>query len=348
MRHEFTVSKPIAKARLHFAGLGLGLANVNGSPVSDQVFDPAWTQFDKRILFRTHDVTEQLKEGENCLALMLGNGWYNPLPLKMWGNRNIRDALPLGRPRAMVLLIIDHPDGTTTTVKSGEGWKMAEGPTIRNSIYLGEERDARLDPAGWDFPEFDDAAWKPVNLTDHPLEPLMPLSMQPVRLQEPIAAKAITTPQPGVHIVDFGVNFTGVPEITINVPAGTKIVMRFGELLHEDGTLNFLTSTAGQIKGLKKMRMETWFRKAGWCAGVCWQQNVYIARGGGTEVFVPRFTFHGFRYMEITGLPLTPNVEHFRAFPLHTDVPSVGSFSCSNEDLNRIQKSPAARFWRTS
>ncbi|MFN9025930.1 MAG: alpha-L-rhamnosidase N-terminal domain-containing protein, partial [Akkermansiaceae bacterium] len=146
MRHEFTVSKPIAKARLHFAGLGLGLANVNGSPVSDQVFDPAWTNFDKRILFRTHDVTDHLKEGENCLALMLGNGWYNPLPLKMWGNRNIRDSLPLGRPRAIALLVIDHPDGTTTTVKSGEGWKMAEGPTVRNSIYLGEERDARLDP----------------------------------------------------------------------------------------------------------------------------------------------------------------------------------------------------------
>ena len=119
MRHEFVISKPIVKARLHFAGLGLGLANVNGSPVSDQVFDPAWTNFDKRILFRTHDVTEQLREGENCLALMLGNGWYNPLPLKMWGNRNIRDSLRLGRPRAIALLVIDHPDGTTTTVKSG-------------------------------------------------------------------------------------------------------------------------------------------------------------------------------------------------------------------------------------
>ncbi|MCE2960253.1 MAG: family 78 glycoside hydrolase catalytic domain [Akkermansiaceae bacterium] len=339
MRHEFTVSKPIAKARLHFAGLGLGLANVNGSPVSDQVFDPAWTNFDKRILFRTHDVTDHLKEGENCLALMLGNGWYNPLPLKMWGNRNIRDSLPLGRPRAIALLVIDHPDGTTTTVKSGEGWKMAEGPTVRNSIYLGEERDARLDPVGWDLPEFDDMSWKPVHLTDHPLEPLMPLKMQPVRKQEPISAKAITTPQPGVHIVDFGVNFTGVPEIAINVPAGTKIVVRFGELLHEDGTLNFLTSTAGQIKGLKKDAQGNMVPKGGpGSPEFAWQQNVYIARGGGTEVFVPRFTFHGFRYMEISGLPETPKTENFRAFPLHTDVPSVGSFSCSNDDLNRIQE----------
>jgi alpha-L-rhamnosidase len=339
MRHEFTVSKPIAKARLHFAGLGLGLANVNGSPVSDQVFDPAWTNFDKRILFRTHDVTDHLQEGENCLALMLGNGWYNPLPLKMWGNRNIRDSLPLGCPRAIALLVIDHPDGTNTTVKSGEGWKMAEGPTVRNSIYLGEERDARLDPAGWDFPEFDDTSWKPVHLTEHPLEPLMPLKMQPVRKQEPISAKAITTPQPGVHIVDFGVNFTGVPEIAINVPAGTKIVVRFGELLHEDGTLNFLTSTAGQIKGLKKDANGNMVPKGGpGSPEFAWQQNVYIARGGGTEIFVPRFTFHGFRYMEISGLPETPKTENFRAFPLHTDVPSVGSFSCSNEDFNRIQE----------
>ncbi len=339
MRREFTVSKPISRARLHFAGLGLGLANVNGSPVSDQVFDPAWTHFDKRILFRTHDVTEQLVEGENCLALMLGNGWYNPLPLRMWSHRNIRDSIPTGRPRAIVLLVIDHPDGTSTTVKSGDGWKMAEGPTVRNSIYLGEERDARLEPAGWDLAEFDDASWKPVNLTDHALDPLMPLRMQPVRKQDPISAKAITSPKPGVHIVDFGVNFTGIPEITLNVPAGTKIVMRFGELLHPDGSLNFLTSTAGQIKGMKNGPDGTQVPKGGPGAPeFAWQQDVYIARGGGMEVFVPRFTFHGFRYMEITGLSEKPKVEDFRAFPLHTDVPSVGSFSCSNEDLNRIQE----------
>lgn len=339
MRHEFTVSKPIAKARLHFAGLGLGLANVNGSPVSDQVFDPAWTHFDKRILFRTHDVTEQLKQGENCLALMLGNGWYNPLPLRMWSHRNIRDSIPTGRPRAIVLLVIEHPDGTTTTVKSGEGWKIATGPTIRNSIYLGEERDARLDPAGWDFPEYDDSAWQPVHLTDHPLEPLMPLKMQPVRIKEQILAKAITTPKEGVHIVDFGVNFTGVPEIKLNVPTGTKITFRFGELLNADGTLNFLTSTAGQIKGMKDGPDGTKVPKGGPGAPeFAWQQDVYIARGHPAEIFVPRFTFHGFRYMEVSGMPLAPKTEDFRAFPLHTDVPSVGSFSCSNEDFNRIQE----------
>ncbi len=339
MRHEFTVSKPIVRARLHFAGLGLGLANVNGSAVSDQVFDPAWTDFDKRILFRTHDVTEQLNEGKNCLALMLGNGWYNPLPLRMWSHRNIRQSIPTGRPRAIALLVIDHPDGTSTTVKSGEGWKMAAGPTVRNSIYLGEERDARLDPAGWDFPEFDDASWQSVNLTDHPLEPLMPLKMQPVRIQEPITAKAITTPQPGIHIVDFGVNFTGVPEIKLNVPEGTKITFRFGELLNADGTLNFLTSTAGQIKGMKDGPDGTKVPKGGPGAPeFAWQQDVYIAHGKSAEIFVPRFTFHGFRYMEISGLLLTPKTEDFRAFPLHTDVPNAGSFSCSNEDFNRIQE----------
>jgi alpha-L-rhamnosidase len=339
MRHEFHLSKPITRARLHFAGLGLGLANINGSPVADQVFDPAWTHFDKRILFRTHDVTAQLNQGANCLALMLGNGWYNPLPLRMWSHRNIRDSIPTGRPRAMVLLVVDHPDGSSTTVKSGEGWKMADGPTLRNSIYLGEERDARLEPAGWDLVEFNDEDWKAVRLTDHPLEPLMPLRMQPVRKQEPILARTITSPQPGVHIIDFGVNFTGVPEITMNVPAGTRMVMRFGELLNPDGSLNFLTSTAGQIKGMKDGPDGTKVPKGGPGAPeFAWQQNVYIARGEGTEVFVPRFTFHGFRYMEITGLPEPPRPEDFRAFPLHTDVPSAGSFSCSNPDLNRIQE----------
>jgi len=345
MRHEFTVSKPVLRARLHVAALGLGLANINGSPVYDQVFDPAWTHFDKRILFRSHDVTKHLAEGNNCLGLMLGNGWYNPLPLRMWGHRNIRQSIPVGRPRAIALLVIDHPDGTSTTVKSGEGWKTAAGPTIRNSIYLGEERDARLDPAGWDLTDFDDSAWQPVRLTDHPLEPLMPLQMPPVRKKEPVLAQAISSPKQGIYIVDFGQNLTGLAETKIDAPAGTTIVFRFGELLNEDGTLNGLTSVAGQIKGLRDDPDGTKVPKGGPGAPeYAWQQNVYITRGGGVETFVPRFTFQGFRYMEITGLPYKPQLGDFRAFPLRTDLASAGSFTCSDPDLNRIQEICRATF----
>lgn len=338
MRREFSLEKPVTRARLHVAGLGLCLPSLNGEAIAEHVFDPPWTNFDKRILYRTHDVTGLLKEGDNCFGLELGNGWFNPLPLRMWGHRNIRGALPVGRPRAIALLVIEHPDGTSTTVTSGEKWKTTEGPTLRNSLYLGEHRDARLDPEGWNTPGFDSSAWTPVHLADAPLDPLQPLDMPPARLKEAITAKSVNAVSPGLHIVDFGVNFTGIPEIKIDAPAGTEIKFRFGELLHDDGTLNPMTSVAGQIKGMKKGPEGTDIPKGGPGAPeYAWQKNSYIAQGGG-ETFRPKFTYHGFRYMEISGLEKAPETSAIRAFPLHTDLASVGTFSCSNELLNTIQE----------
>lgn len=336
MRREFEVSKPVIRARLHFAGLGLGMASIDGQVLDNHEFNPPWTNFEERILFSSHDVTDRIKQGKHCLGIRLGNGWYNPLPLRMWGHRNIRGSLPIGRPRAIALLVVDHPDGTSTTIATGEGWTTAQGPTIRNSIYLGEERDARLEPQGWDKPGFDDNKWSKAKVIDSPLEPLQPLQMPPVRTKGGYSAQSVASPSPGVYIVDFGVNLTAVPGIRIKAPAGTRITFRYGELLNKDGSLNPLTSIAGQIKGFKKDTQES---KGGPGAPeFAWQQDVYIARGGGEEIFVPRFTFHAFRYMEITGLTEAPSPKDFSALPFHTDLPNAGSFSCSNEDLNRIQE----------
>jgi len=336
MRREFEVTKPVTRARLHVTGLGLCIPSLDGQPLADHAFDPAWTNFDKRILFRSHDVTDMLKEGKHCLGIQLGNGWFNPLPLRMWSHRNIRGSIPTGRPRAIALLVMDHPDGTTTTVTTGDGWKTTQGPTIRNSIYLGEERDARLEKDGWDKPGFDASAWEKVRITAAPLEPLQPLHMPPVRAKGVLETKSVSSPSEGVHIIDFGQIFTGIPEIKLSAPAGTRLTFRFGELLHADGTLNPMTGVAGQIKGYKDGTKDP---KGGPGAPeFAWQQNVYIAKGGGVEVFQPRFTFHSFRYMEITGLPEVPAAADCRAFPLRTDIPDAGKFSCSDEDLNRIQE----------
>ncbi len=339
LRKEFTVEKPIARARLHVAGLGYALASLNGERLADQALDPPWTNFDKRILFRTHDVTENLTEGANTLGLALGNGWYNLEPLRMWGHRVFRDSLPSGRPRAIALLVIDHPDGSQTTLATGDGWRVTEGPSLRHSIFLGEVRDARRALPGWDKPGFDDSAWRAANVTDHPLDPLKPiLDMPPVRAAESFPATAVTEPKPGVFIVDFGKNFTGVPELKLDLPAGTEITLRYGELLHADGTLNPMTGVAGQIKGTRR-NAEGEERPIGGPGAplIAWQQDVYIARGGG-ETYIPDFTFHGFRYMEITGLPAAPEVEDFRGHFLRSDVPSVGSFSSSNGLFNKIQE----------
>jgi alpha-L-rhamnosidase len=339
LRKEFTLEKPAVRARLHIAGLGYCLPSINGSRLADQPLDPPWTNFEKRILFRTHDVTSSLAQGSNCLGLTLGNGWFNPLPLRMWGGRNIREALPTGRPRAIALLVIDHPDGSRTTVTTGKGWTFTEGPTLRNSVFLGEERDERLAIPGWDKPGFDASPWKPARVAEASLDPLKPiLDMPPVRRTETIPPVAVTSPAEGVHIVDFGVNFTAIPEIRLNVPAGTRMMLRFGEILHADGTLNPMTSVCGQIKGMRKNKdgVEAPIGGPG-APPIAWQQDVYTARGGG-ETYRPDFTFHAFRYMEITGLPAAPKPDDIRGIRIHSDLPDAGSFSCSNELFNRIQK----------
>lgn len=335
LRKEFVLEKPVVRARLHIAGLGIGIPSLNGSRVGDEPLGPPWTNFDKRVLYSTFDVTKQLSEGANCLGIALGNGWYNPLPLRFWGHRNIRGSLPVGRPRAIAMLVVEHADGATTTVATGEGWKTGTGATVFNNLYLGEVRDARLAVPGWDKAGFDASAWKPARVTEDTLDALQPIETPPVRLLEAIPAVAVTTPAPGTHIVDFGENFTGVPEIKINAPAGTKVTLRFGELLHADGMLNVMTSVAGQIKGKKKDSDESVGGPG--APDIAWQQDVYIAAGGG-ETYRPDFTFHAFRYMEVTGLPEAPAAADVRAFHTHSDLPSASAFSCSNPLLNDIQE----------
>jgi len=339
IRHDFEISKPIVRARLHIAGIGYALASLNGGRIADQVLDPPWTNFDKRILFRTHDVTENVAQGANCIGITLGNGWYNLEPLRMWGHRVFRESLPSGRPRVIAMLVIEHPDGTQTKVTTGDDWRVADGPTLRHSIFLGEKRDARLEIADWDKPGFDAADWRPTRVVDRPLEPLKPnLDMPPVRATAVIPAVAVTEPKPGVHIVDFGKNFTGVPELKLDVPEGTEISLRFGELLYPDGTLNPMTSVAGQIKQPKTEEDGSIVSRGGAGAPVtAWQRGEYIARGGG-ETFIPDFTFYGFRYMEISGLPETPKPTAFRGHFLNSDVAPAGFFSSSNELFNNIQE----------
>ncbi len=338
-RKEFSIEKPIARARLHVAGLGYILTSFNGNRLADAPLDPPWTAFDKRILFRTHDVTQILKQGNNCIGLALGNGWYNPLPLRMWSHRNIRGSMTVGRPRAIALLVIDHSDGSHTTVTSGSDWQVAQGPTMRNSVYLGEERDARLLIHGWDSPDFDASSWKKARLVDAPMQTLQPLlDMPPVRETEKIAAASITTHPSGIHLVDFGINFTGIPVIELDAPAGTKITLRFGEILHPDGSLNPMTSVCGQIKGMRKSEKGHTAPIGGSGAPeIAWQQDIYVSREG-KQTYRPDFTFHAFRYMEISGLEKTPAKENIHALRLHSDLPATGSFSCSNDLLNRIQQ----------
>ncbi len=340
LRTTFVARAGVRRARLYAAGLGYYELRLNGEKVSDHLLDPAWTSYARRVLYTTHDVTGFLSDGPNALAAMLGNGWYNPLPLRMWGRINLRDHLVLGRPRFIAQLNIEYEDGTSQSVFTDEDWKMAEGPVVRNSVYLGEVYDARRELPGWDEPAFDDSAWLNASpIGEGPATLLGPLRCQtvpPIRATATLRPVGMTEVQPGVFIFDMGQNFAGWARLRVEGPRGTTVKMRMGELLHPDGTLNVMTAVAGQIKGTNRDGTP---RGGPGAPDVAYQSNTYTLRGQGLEVYTPRFTFHGFRYVEVTGFPGIPTLDAVEGLRLNTAVEPVGSFTCSNELINRIQKS---------
>ena len=281
-RKEFTLKKPVRRARLYITGLGYYDARLNGESVGDALLDPGWTDYAKRVYYSTFDVTDMFSdEPDQCLAVGVGNGWYNPLPLRMWGRRVIGNTLTTGRPRVIAQLDIEYEDGSTATIATDKTWKVAQGPMLRNSIYLGEVYDARREIEGWSMPGFDDADWSEAALAEEPVGPLQAQPLEPIRATATLKPVRVTEPTTGVFIYDMGQNFGGRMRLRLDVPAGTHLDLRYGELLNEDGTLNPRTSACGQIKGEPK------FDEIGTRLGVwdpvypssAWQGDRYIAKG---------------------------------------------------------------------
>jgi alpha-L-rhamnosidase len=332
LRKEFdTGGRKIKRATVRVTGLGYYELYVNGKRVGDHELDPGWTVYDKRVFYSTFDVTKAMRRGRNAAGIILGNGWRNPLPLRMWNRYNPRDVLAVGLPGAIMQLDIEYADGTKASIVTDLSWKTAPSPLLRNSVYLGEVYDARLEQTGWATAGFDDSGWKSAVLADPPKGALQAQPMPPIRAGEDIAPVNITQPKSGVYIADFGINMAGRVELRCSGPAGTRITVRYGELLYPDGTLNPMTGVCGQLKNSE-------LPEGSKQPVTAWQEDVYILRGHGREVWHPRFTFHGFRYAEITGFPGPPERRNIVAQPLHTDVPSVGEFECSNKMFNRIHE----------
>src|ERR1039457_4183035 len=206
-RKEFLLEKKISRARVYVSGLGYCELRLNGQRVGDHVLDPGWTTYSKRVLYSTYDVTDQLKRGQNALGVMLGNGWFNPLPLRLWGHINPRAALTIGEPRVIVQLAVEFADGTSQTIVTDESWKVSNGPILRNSVYLGEVYDARKEQPGWDRPGFDDRTWEQASVAQEQLGPLHAQDAPPSRVTGTLKTIARTEPKPGVLIFDLGQNF---------------------------------------------------------------------------------------------------------------------------------------------
>lgn len=330
LRKSFKAKGRIKKARAYISGLGYYELRINGSKVGDHVLDPGWTSYAKRVLYSTYDVTDMIKRGENAVGVMLGNGWYNPLPLRMWGKFNLREHLTTGRPRVILNLNIEYEDGSVEYVVTDESWKTADGPVLKNSVYLGEVYDARKEIQGWDQPGFDDQKWQTAVTALEPLGPLRAQSAPPIKIGRIIKPVKITEPAPSTFIFDMGENFAGCVRLRVKGKPGDTVTLTCGELLTPDGKLNANTSACGQIKAGRA--------KGGPGAPVnAFHQYTYILKGKGKETYTPRFTYGGFRYVEMTGYPRRPSLDTIEGLAMYSAVETAGSFSCSNPMLNKIQ-----------
>jgi len=337
-RKEFVLEKDVNKARLYITGLGYYEAYLNGVRIGDSVLEPAWTNYSRRIFYSVYDVLAQIKGRANCIGVTLGNGWHNPLPLRMWGRLNLREHLPIGRPCFTAKLELTYTDGTTTTVITDESWKVKDGPILRNNIYLGEVYDSRLEVKDWNLCGIDTRGWRSAVRASKPDGKLCVQPLPPIRVTTTLRPEKITQLPSGIYIVDMGQNFAGWVRYQFKVPKGTQIRCRYGELLNENGTLNPMTSVCGQIKGIRKNRngKEVLIGGPG-SPEIAWQADTYIAKGDGWEIYTPRFTFHAFRYIEISGYPGDISPDMILGLRLNSSVSEAGSFSCSNEMFNDIQ-----------
>jgi alpha-L-rhamnosidase len=327
LRKTFNANKKITSARLYISGLGYYEAFINGKKVGDRVLDPGWTSYSKQVLYSTYDITTHLQKGMNAAGVMLGNGWYNPLPLRFWGGINMRNALVSGRPCVKAMIRVQYTDGTSSIIPTDETWQTAAGPIIRNSIFLGEHHDARAERAGWNTVSAATADWQKAVVVTGPNGVLSPQMQPPVRVIDILKPRSVNEVKPGVFVFDMGQNFAGVARIRVQGPAGTEVKLRYGEDIYADGSLNGMTAVAGQIKG---------GNGGPGAPHIAWQLDSYVLKGKGVEEWSPKFTFHGFRYVEVTGWPGKPELKDIDGLRMSADLQEHGTFTSSNEMFNKL------------
>jgi alpha-L-rhamnosidase len=310
LRKIFRLDRPVKSAQLAITALGFYECEINGRRVGDEVFAPGWTDYNKRVQYQTHDVAAQLQTGENVLGAILGDGWY--CGYVGWGARQLYGD----RPRLLAQLDIVLDDGSAVTIASDGSWKTTAGPILESDMQMGESYDARLELGEWSRPAYDDGKWQPVALAPPDRVPeLSPQAGPPVRRTgeiKPVTQSRKESWSSKHRIFDLGQNFSGRVRITVKSKRGTTVRLRHAEILNPDGGLYF--------ENLREAR----------CT------DYYTCKGGEPATWEPRFTFHGFRYVEVGGLGDDDTVE-VTGIVLHSDMASTGAFRCSNDLLNQLQ-----------
>ena len=314
-RKTFSIESPVKRAVVYVTGLGYYELRLNGEKVGDRVLDPAFTRYDRRVLYSAYDVTGQIRTGNNALGVMVGNGWYNMHTRATWDF----DQSPWrGEPCMRLHLRLEMADGSARTLASDATWKASTGPLVLDGIRAGEVYDARNEQPGWDTAGFSDAAWSAATRASAPAGKLRAQMMPPLRITETLRPVSVRETRPGVYLFDLGQTVSGWARLRVNGPAGTKVTLRYSERVREDGSLD--RDEIGK------------FVFAG-----PFQEDTYILKGNGHEAWEPRFVYHGFQYVQMTGFPGKPAANSLEGRVVHTDFEPAGTFRCSNELLNRIQ-----------
>ena len=304
-RKEFSVPAAPTRALVFISGLGFHELRINGAKVGDHVLAPAWTNYRDSVLYEAHDVRALLKAGPNALGVLLGNGFYN-----VAGGRYAKFTGSFGQPRLFLQLHLEFADGTSRDIGTGGSWRTHYGPLTFSCIYGGEDFDARLEPQGWDSPGFDATGWRAAAGVEAPGGVLIAQSSPPLRVQQTFPSVSRNEVKPGIAVYDLGQNFAGWPRIEVSGAAGDRVKLTPGELLDANGLVTQRSSGGPQY-------------------------FTYTLKGVGVEVWSPRFSYYGFRYVQVetTGAPV---IRGLTGQFVHLDAPRIGSFRCSNDLLNRI------------
>lgn len=316
LRKSFKIDKPVKSAYIQICGLGYYDLWLNGEKVGDLVLDPAPTKFDETALYQTYDVTDSLNNGENAVGVILGDGWYNCFTEEVWC---FDKASWRGYPRLLLQLDVELVSGEKITVASDNTWKAATGAITFNGLRNGENYDARLEHDGWSEPSFDDEEWKDVTVVRSPGGFIRSQQMTPIRKIMEIKPISVTQVMNNVWVFDVGQNMSGWARIKMAGRSGQTLTIRYSEKIHENSELD-----RGNIDCFIKT--------------FDFQTDRYTFKGDGIEEWEPRFTYHGFRYIEVSGVEHEFTCDDLTAIVVHTDFERRGEFSCSNELLNSIQK----------
>ncbi len=309
LRREFVAVKPIRRATLYGSALGIADFHLNGKKVGDEYFMPGWTDYEKRIYYRTYDVTKQVKGGSNAVGVVLGDGWY--AGYVGYGGRREHYG---DKTRALVQLEIEYRDGTSETIASGPDWRAGTGPILESDFLMGESYDARAEVPGWDqFGFADERRWRAVDVGTLAKGKVEAFPGDPVRAYAVLKAKAITQPEPrDAYVLDLGQNIAGFARLKLRGKAGQKVTLRFAERLNPDGTV-YTTN----LRGARTI-------------------DTYTFAKDGVAVWEPKFTFHGFQYIEVSGLGRKPSPDEIVGVAVTSATPDAGSLQTSDPMLNKL------------